>query len=70
MSNHLDSTDHCKLSPKHLIDEYQLHQSQIAFTVCTRLDNGTYRAHAESTLISSVITEEKYSKTINGTLFH
>jgi hypothetical protein len=46
-----------KLSPKDLINKYQLDKSHIAFTLCTKLSNGTYDIHPETTIISSVITE-------------
>lgn len=46
-----------KLSPKELINTYQLDKSHIAFTLCTKLPNGSYDIHSETTIISSVITE-------------
>jgi hypothetical protein len=46
-----------KMSPKELINKYQLDKSQIAFTLCTKLSDGTYKHHPETTVISSVITE-------------
>jgi len=46
-----------KLSPKDLINQYQLDKSHIAFTLCTKLSNGTYDIHPETTIISSIITE-------------
>jgi hypothetical protein len=45
------------MSPKELINKYQLDKSHIAFTLCTKLPNGTYEHHPETTVISSVITE-------------
>jgi len=46
-----------KLTPKELINRYQLDKSHIAFTLCTKLPNGSYDIHPETTAISSVITE-------------
>jgi len=46
-----------KLSPKELINKYQLDKSHIAFTLCTKMSDGTYDIHRETTIISSVITE-------------
>jgi len=46
-----------KLSPKDLISKYQLDKSCIAFTLCTKLSDGTHLIHHETTVISSVITE-------------
>ncbi|CAF4844484.1 unnamed protein product [Rotaria sp. Silwood1] len=46
-----------KLAPKDLINTYQLEKSHIAFTLCTKLPNGSYDIHPETTVISSVITE-------------
>jgi hypothetical protein len=46
-----------KLSPKDLINEYQLDKSHIAFTLCTKVSADVYEAHPETTVVSSVITE-------------
>ncbi|CAF0855966.1 unnamed protein product [Adineta ricciae] len=46
-----------KLSAKELITKYQLDKSHIAFTLCTKLPNGLYDIHPETTVISSMITE-------------
>ncbi|CAF3801644.1 unnamed protein product [Rotaria magnacalcarata] len=46
-----------KLAPKDLINTYQLDKSHIAFTLCTKLPNGSYNVHSETTVISSIITE-------------
>ncbi|CAF4015669.1 unnamed protein product [Rotaria sordida] len=46
-----------KLTPKDLINTYQLEKSHIAFTLCTKLSNGLYDSHPETTVISSIITE-------------
>ena len=46
-----------KLSPKELINKYQLDKSHIAFTLCTKLSKDQYRIHPETTTVSSVITE-------------
>jgi hypothetical protein len=53
----LDLIPERKMSPKELINKYQLDKSQIAFTLCTKLSDGTYKHHPETTVISSVITE-------------
>ncbi|CAF0973617.1 unnamed protein product [Adineta steineri] len=49
--------DEERLASKELITKYQLDKSHIAFTLCTKLPNGTYDVHPETTIISSVITE-------------
>ncbi|CAF1612074.1 unnamed protein product [Adineta ricciae] len=46
-----------KLSAKELITKYQLDKSHIAFTLCTKLPDGSYDIHPETTVISSMITE-------------
>jgi hypothetical protein len=46
-----------KLASKDLINKYQLDKSHIAFTLCTKLSNGTYDIHPETTIISLVVTE-------------
>lgn len=46
-----------KLASKDLINTYQLDKSHIAFTLCTKLPNGSYDIHSETTVISSIITE-------------
>ncbi|CAF1178804.1 unnamed protein product [Rotaria sordida] len=46
-----------KLTPKELINKYQLDKSQLAFTLCTKLPNGLFKSHPETTIISSVISE-------------
>ncbi len=53
----LDIINDEKLSPKDLINQYQLDKSRIAFTLCTKLPNGEYDVHPETTIISSIITE-------------
>lgn len=53
----LGTTNETKLSPKDLIDRYQLDKSHIAFTLCTKLPNGTYDIHPETTIISTVLSE-------------
>jgi hypothetical protein len=53
----LDLINEEKLASKDLINKYQLDKSHIAFTLCTKLPNGAYDVHAETTIISSVITE-------------
>jgi hypothetical protein len=53
----LDIINDQKLSPKDLINEYQLDKSCIAFTLCTKLPDGSFDVHPETTIISSVITE-------------
>ncbi|CAF3745604.1 unnamed protein product [Rotaria sordida] len=46
-----------KLTPKELINKYQLDKSQLAFTLCTKLPNGLFKPHPETTIISSMISE-------------
>lgn len=46
-----------KLAPKDLISKYQLDKSHIAFTLCSKLSDGSYEIHSETTTISSVIAE-------------
>ena len=53
----LDLINNEKLSAKELITKYQLDKSHIAFTLCTKLPNGLYDVHPETTIISSMITE-------------
>jgi len=56
-----------KIASKDLINQYQLDKSHIAFTLCTKLPNGSYDIHPETTIISSVITEtSKQSVTPNN----
>jgi hypothetical protein len=55
-----------KLAPKDLITRYQLDKSQIAFTICTKLPDGSYKSHPDTTVISSVITEASTSRKPNG----
>jgi hypothetical protein len=45
------------LTPKQLLSKYQLEKSQLAFTLCTKLRDGTFKIHPETTVISSVMTE-------------
>ncbi len=45
------------MTSKDLINKYQLEKSHLAFTLCTKLPNGSYDIHPETTIISSVITE-------------
>ncbi|CAM4787108.1 unnamed protein product [Rotaria magnacalcarata] len=46
-----------QLTPKDLINRYQLEKSHLAFTLCAKLSSGFYQARPETTVISSVITE-------------
>ncbi|UJR25783.1 hypothetical protein I4U23_007136 [Adineta vaga] len=46
-----------KLPSKDLINKHQLDKSHIAFTLCTKLPDGSFDIHSETTIISSVITE-------------
>ncbi|CAM2720274.1 unnamed protein product [Rotaria socialis] len=46
-----------QLTPKDLINRYQLEKSHLAFTLCAKLSNGFYQMHPETTVISSIITE-------------
>jgi hypothetical protein len=63
----LDFIHEEKLSPKDLINRYQLDKSQIAFTLCTKLPDGSYQPHPDTTVYSSVITEAPTSrKSSNG----
>jgi hypothetical protein len=54
-----------RLTPKELITRYQLDQSHIAFTLCTKLPDGFYEVHPETTIMSSVITEVSTSRKTN-----
>ncbi|CAF2464855.1 unnamed protein product [Rotaria sp. Silwood2] len=51
-----------KLTPKDLINKYQLEKSHLAFTLCTKQPNGLYKPHSETTIISSVISETSIPK--------
>jgi hypothetical protein len=62
----LDIIHEEKLSPKDLITKYQLDKSHIAFTLCTKLPDGFYKSHPDTTVISSVITEASTSRRSNG----
>jgi len=55
-----------KIAPKDLITRYQLDKSHIAFTLCTKLPDGSYEIHPETTTISSVITESQNKPTTNA----
>ncbi|CAF1104255.1 unnamed protein product [Rotaria sp. Silwood1] len=57
-----------KLTPKDLINKYQLEKSHLAFTLCTKLPDGLYKPHPKTTVISSVISEASASKKPNGKL--
>jgi len=46
-----------KMSPKDLINKYQLDKSHLAFTLCTKRLNGSFEVHPETTTISSVMVE-------------
>lgn len=56
-----------KLSPKELINKYQLDKSHIAFTLCTKLSKDRYQIHPETTVISSVIAETPAKPTTTTT---
>ncbi|CAF3021821.1 unnamed protein product [Rotaria socialis] len=56
-----------KLAPKDLINTYQLDKSHIAFTLCTKLSNGSYNIHSETTVISSIITESPSKQLASST---
>ncbi|CAF4462500.1 unnamed protein product, partial [Didymodactylos carnosus] len=43
--------------PKLLINRFQLEKSQLAFTLCTKNDNGTMRPYWNSIVFSNVMTE-------------
>jgi hypothetical protein len=58
------------LSPKELINKYQLDKSHIAFTLCTKLPDGPYKPYPETTIISSVISEVSTSRKTNGKLVY
>lgn len=51
-----------KLAPKDLITTYQLDQSHIVFTLCTKLTDDSYKIYPESTVLSTVITEAPVNK--------
>jgi hypothetical protein len=61
----LDIVHDERLTPKELITRYQLDQSHIAFTLCTKLPDGFYEVHPETTIMSSVITEVSTSRKTN-----
>jgi hypothetical protein len=66
----LDIIHEERLSPKDLINKYQLDKSHIAFTLCTKLSDDSYKLHPETTIISSIITEVPTSKKPNGKLLY
>ncbi|CAF1281457.1 unnamed protein product [Adineta ricciae] len=50
------------LSPKDLINRYQLDKSHIAFTLCTQKSDGTYEPHPQTTVVSTIISEVSSTK--------
>ncbi len=66
----LDIIHEERLTPKALINKYQLDKSHIAFTLCTKLSDDSYELYPETTIISSVITEIPTSKKPNGKLLY
>ncbi|CAF0936314.1 unnamed protein product [Adineta ricciae] len=54
------------LSPKDLINRYQLDKSHIAFTLCTQKSDGTYEPHPQTTIISTIISEVSSTKKISS----
>ena len=54
------------LLPRDLIAKYQLDQSQIAFTLCTKLPNGSMYIYPKTTVLSSIITEASTAKKTTG----
>ena len=56
-SSSTDLVNEKKLAPKDFITKYQLTKSQLAFTICQMEEDRSYKAHPESTCISSIITE-------------
>ncbi|UJR23129.1 hypothetical protein I4U23_026149 [Adineta vaga] len=55
------------VSPKELIHKYQLDKSHLAFTICTKQSNGTYKPDPDTTVISTVISEVSLTKKTNET---
>jgi hypothetical protein len=55
---HFVVPEHEDLTPKELVERYKLNQSHLAFTICKKLSEDSFELHHDTTVLSTVITEE------------